>query len=414
MRTFKLYYSKLLDHSHSHKPLYALSSMLFFWAIFDGIMAYLAPLVIVQAGYTKTEMGFIIASSSMAGAFFDFILGTFVHRTGFRRIYLVMFGVCLAFPLFLFSSQLIALYVLGMVAWGIYWDLVNFGNYDFVGRYTPVVEHAASFGIMDIFRMLGGIIAPLLAGLVVAEKVGWPGFILAVIFLGLSFCLYFVLLRTIKGKTQNDEFRREKMVHVKIFKELMVWERVGKVILPVMFFMLAINVYDAFFWTIGPIFSESLKELHPFGGLLMTFYLLPSLATGWFVGKFTRRFGDRKVAILSFLMGSLILSAISVSGNPIYIVFVILISSFLSAMAWPSVKGMFADFISSSVNLEGEIEGLADFSTNLGFVIGPILAGYVADRLGNSMTFTALGIGASIVSILLIKLMPKRVRVDKA
>lgn len=396
------------------KHLYALSSMLFFWQIFDGIMAYLTPLIIIQAGYSKTEMGFIIASSSMAGAVFDFILSTFMHRTNFRRIFLAMFGFALAFPIFLFFSQMIGFYILAMVFWGIYWDLMNFGSYDFVGKYTPPQEHSSSFGIIDIFRMLGGIVAPILAGLVIAERVGWPGFVLAIIFLGISFSFYFVLLKSVKGRAQNVEFKRKRSVHIKILKELMIWERVGKLVMPFLFFMLVINIYDAFFWTIGPIFSESLKDLHPFGGLFMTFYFLPSLITGWFVGRFTRRFGNRKVAIFSFLAGSLVLSIISVSASPIFIVIVVLLSSSLSAMAWPSLKGMFADFISNDASVDGEIEGLADFSTNLGYIVGPILAGIAADRLGNSMSFTVLGIGSFFVALLLIRLVPKRVRVDKA
>lgn len=414
MRTFNLFYTRFRNHSTSHKYLYSLAVMLFFWAIFDGIMAYLTPLIIVQSGYSKTAMGFIISTSSMAGAFFDFVLSSFMHNSNFRRIYLVMFGFCLAFPIFLFSSHLIAFYVLAMVVWGLYWDLATFGNYDFVGRYSPKIEHAASFGVIDIFRMLGGIIAPILAGLIVLEKVGWPAFVLATIFLGISFCCYFALLKSVKGKTQNEEFRSKRVVHVNVLKELFVWERVGKMILPVMFFILIINIYDAFFWTIGPIFSESLKTIHPFGGLFMTFYFLPSMITGWFVGRFTVKHGKRKIAIVSFLTGSLVLSMISVFSNPIFVVFIVLVSSFLSAMAWPSLKGMFVDFISQSVNLEGEIEGLADFSGNLGYIIGPILAGVLADRLGNSMTFTVLGVGGVIAALSFSKLMPKRVRVDKS
>lgn len=149
-------YAESLSHLGSHikrfefsqRLLYLVSFMLFFWALFDGILGYLVPVVITSSGLSKTEMGLIFGFSSVAGAVFDFLLSKYLKNTHFRRIYLIMFACCFVYPLLLWQAKGIWLYLLAMSVWGLYYDLENFGNYDFVGRKAEEEEHASHFGVM--------------------------------------------------------------------------------------------------------------------------------------------------------------------------------------------------------------------------------------------------------------------------
>jgi len=62
---------------------------------------------------------------------------------------------------------------------------------------------------------------------------------------------------------------------------------------------------------------------------------------------------------------------------------------------------------------EKEIEGLEDFYTNLGFVIGPILAGVIADKMGNQTAFSVLGVFGAMMALLLFKITPRQINVLK-
>jgi MFS family permease len=196
--------------------------------------------------------------------------------------------------------------------------------------------------------------------------------------------------------------------------EVKIWSKIGKILLPVLFLTFFLNFFDAFFWTIGPLVAESLAGVHRFAGLFMVAYTLPALLVGWFVGVFTRRFGKKHTAFMSLFVGSLLLSLLFFIKNPIIMMVEIFVSSLFMAMSWPAINGTYADYISETVQYEKEIEGLEDFYTNLGYIFGPIISGFVADRLGNINAFVLLGLAGILISITLLLFTPKKIVLKKA
>jgi MFS family permease len=392
------------------KDLFALSLMFFFWTIFDGIVSYSTPIFITQNGLSNTYMGLILATSSIGGALFDFVLVHFVRNTNFRRLFLLMFLASLIYPFVLFSSKLVILYIAAMVIWGIYYDLGNFGEYDFIGRRIGVSRHTDGFGIISVFSSLGYMIAPLIAGAIIGAIVDFKVFLFGFVFLFISFLVYLMFLELSNGKTVlKNEIHRRKF---SFSKEAKLWPQIAKEIWPVLFFISIINIFDAFFWTVGPSFSQSLKAINPLGSFFLTLYGFPTLIVGWFVGKLTRRFGKKKTGMFAFLLGSLVLTTTYFSFNVFFILGVVFVSSFLSAASWPAIKGAVADYIYESSNLEGHIEGLVDFSTNMGYIIGPIVAGIISDKFGNRIGFSVLGLFSALLTLLLIKFTPKKIKVN--
>lgn len=408
--------AQFFSHIHrigfSEKLLYILSFMLFFFTVFDGVLGYLVPIVVTQSGMTKTEMGFIFGSSSLFGGIFDFLLSKYLGNTHFRRIYLFMFGLCFVYPLILWNAKGVWLFLIAMAVWGLYFDLENFGNFDFVGRGTNEDGHASHFGIITVFKSLGYLVAPLIAGLLIGEvTVGWKPYVFSLVMIGIAF-LFFIMLLTI-GKRRVSRDEREIIKRkINVIRELTIWKGIGKILLPVLALTVSLNILDAFFWTIGPLLAESYGNLHPFNGLFMTVYELPPLLIGWFVGGITGRFGKKRTAFFSFLLGSLILLMIPYVSNAIGILIVVFAASSFYGFSLPSINGAYGDYIGESTTFEKEIEGLEDFATNVGYVIGPIMAGFFADRFGNIPAFAVLGVVGIIISGILLKITPRSIRVS--
>ena len=299
-------------HGFKHRLLYNVSLMCFFWSIFDGILTYILPLKIVAEGFDRTEMGIIIGTSSIVGAAFDVFLSKFLKQPSFRRIYLSMFILSFVFAILLQGANTVWLYVLAMAVWGMYWDLYNFANVDFVSKVTREEDHASSFGVMGVFKSLGSLLAPLLAGLIVGETMTIAPFIMAGSMLTIAFMFYILLV-------SNTHSRNETVLRTKPIswiRELFLWRKIGKQLLPILILTLLIFVSDSFFWTIGPLLAEETLGLGELGGLFLVVYLLPPLLLGWFVGGVTKKFGKKKTALYSFLLGSACISVLSFVENP--------------------------------------------------------------------------------------------------
>jgi len=53
-----------------------------------------------------------------------------------------------------------------MGVWGLYYDLLNFGSFDFVSQAVEKGEYVLSSGVMSVFKSLGCFLAPILAGFI--------------------------------------------------------------------------------------------------------------------------------------------------------------------------------------------------------------------------------------------------------
>lgn len=410
MAGFRLY-SQIRNLGLNNKLLYMVATMLFFWAMFDGILGYLVPLVITQAGFSDTVMGIIFGSSSIVGGVFDFLLSKFLNNTHFRRLYLAMLAICALYPLILWQAKGVWMFLLAMAMWGIYYDLQNFGDFDFVGRKADPDVHTAHFGVLTSFKSIGYLLAPLLAGLLIgATNVGNNVYIFSWIILGVA-CIFFVGVLFASRKKEKDEVEPKTIKPVNFIRELFLWKTIGKILLPALMLTIFLNIIDAFFWTIGPLVAESFASFHPFNGLFLVAYEIPPLIAGVIVGAITQKFGKKKTAFISLLVGSLLLAYLPLFHSFLGVTLLVFLSSCFIAFSWPSIDGAYADYISESMKYEKEIEGIEDFSTNFGYVVGPMLAGFLADKVGNTSSFAYLGFAGVIVSLLLLKFTPKSIKV---
>ena len=171
---------------------------------------------------------------------------------------------------------------------------------------------------------------------------------------------------------------------------------------PVLFLTFFLFFVEAFFWTLAPLYAET-TNLKAFGSLFLTAYTLPALLVGWLVGSFTKRFGKKETAFVGVLIGSLVLSSFAYLPDSTVSIIAVFVASVFISMSLPAINSAYADYISESPQVEGEIEGLEDFAFNIGYVAGPISAGILADFFSIPVAFSILGlIGVVLASILLL------------
>ena len=380
--------------------------MIFFFVIFDGIIMYVSPIVMQKSGISLSMIGIIIGLSSVAGMAFDIILVRLLEKITFKKIFFYMFLTAFTVPFLLFGFNTITMYFLAMAAWGLYYNLYDIGTLDFIGLTTSTKNHTGSFGILRVFQNLGYLIAPAFASftlLIIGNSHIFPWWIYG-LFLAAFICYIFLFFS--KMPTRNIIIAEHKTV-LSIFTEIKTWSKIGKLLLPILFLTLAINLIDDAIWVIGPLFSESLKNTDKFGAAFMIAYTLPPLLVGWFVGRFATRFGKKKIALPAFLFGSLLLIGIGMTNSTTLLLVIIFCISFCFAFVWPTIGAAYADDITDTSTYHESIETIDDLFTNVGDTVGPMLAGFSAQFLGIPHTFIVLGIFGTITALALFRYAPK-------
>lgn len=386
---------------HKQRLLYGVAVMIFFFALGDSILTYIMPLLIVESGFSDTAMGLIIGSSSMVGAVFDILASRYLRRPHYRRLYLAVLILSGLFAFLLFQAQIIWIYLMAMAVWGIYWDIFHFANYDFVSRIKAKDDDAAEFGVLDVFKALGSLIGPILAGLVIAKVVGIMPFMIAAVALATAFLFYLLVLKYPNRRLQ--EIRVGQIKTKSWWREFKIWRKLSRQILPFLFFILLLYVIDAFFWTAGPLLAES-GEFGVFGGFLLAAYVLPVLLIGWLVGGITSKFGKKKTAFVAMSLGLGILSLLYLAPHGLIIILLVLLSASCFSLAFTSIEGFYADYIAQTRTYEKEAQGLIDFFYNVGWIIGPVLAGFLSDKVGSLKSFGLLGFVSLLVTLAVIKI----------
>ena len=383
-------------------------TMIMFWAIFDGILAYLIPIWITKIGFSKTQIGLLVASSNVFGIIFDFLLARFISNTHYRRLYLILYGLCAAYPLILWQAKTVPLFMVAMAVWGLYGDLHDFGTFDLVSRQSTKKERAQNWGIIEVFKSLGFLIAPIIGGAVVTKTIDFFPFSLSLTFIIFSFVAYLVL---VKMSATQVNFRTAAVVRYNFFKEFRLLSKIAKILLPVIIFTVTLCIFDGMVWTIGPLISQEYPQVRDFGGWFMSAYTLPALIVNWLVGTISKRWGKKRTAYFSFLISCVLIAPIAVSRSPVAIVGIMFVASMAGCLAWPAIKGAYVDYISEAQKYEREIESIYDLANNLGHIIGPAVAGWAADMLGIRGAFGVMGIFCAGIVLIAWSITPRKITV---
>jgi MFS family permease len=86
-------------------------------------------------------------------------------------------------------------------------------------------------------------------------------------------------------------------------------------------------------------------------------------------------------------------------------------ASFFFGLAFPSIDGTYADYISEKINVEKEIETLEDSSFNLAYIFGPLFAGLLSDLFNIPIAFAILGMAGVVIAIILFFTTPKSINI---
>ncbi len=399
---------KRIYSARSRNPLFLYFCMMFlFFMLFDGIVTYVVPLLVLEQGYSKTLVGIIFSSAAISGAFYSFILYKIFKNAYYRLLFTFMFLVSLIYCFVIWSAHAFILFVIGMIMWGFFYSLLNFGTLDFYSRFISEDEMSAKFGVLEAFRAFGCLLAPLVAGFLVVDKVvGWEPFVTALVFLSISAFFFLLLLREAGGVRQlipSVESNSKKTFS----EEIRLWKRVGSSLFPLLFLIAVSTLYDAFFMTLGPIVAERLI-FEPFDGLFLSAYFAPLLLMGALIGRITKVFGEKNTAVIGLFIGSVILATISFINNPFIIILVVFISTCFTCMMTPIANSMSAHSIQATPDTKKEVLELKDFFFNIGYIIGPIAAGIIADTVGAMQAFSVLGVLGMLFAIILFFIMPEK------
>jgi len=397
MHIFKL--KKLI-----HAKLFAFLLATLLWCTAEYMLEFTFPTYLEEIGKSYFMIGLLLAMGSLGGLLIDLPLGVLSDK--YSRKTLALYGLlnlAIFSAMFFLTKGNIYLIII-MFFWGIAFELWRVPRDAQFAAMTDKFKRGEEYGLDVEVSYIGQFIGPILGGFVLLY-LGYLGIISVYTLLLLLSGL--VIIFNIHNSNHN-KLRTEINSSFKLssFKE--EWSEIkyvgfGGLIL--LFFSFLFTAWEQILLSLAPLFygPDVLNMPIIYGGFfLATFSIMGIFA--YPAGKITDKFGRKITLITGSIFVGVSLIGLSLSSSIVSaFIFAILIST-----GWVlSITSLSSFYIDLSYNhKKGKICGIWNLFRNLGFIIGPIVGGLIADTIGLRNTFGTLGM-IFILSSLLVLLINK-------
>ncbi len=394
-------------------PLLGFALIGFFFSLADAIMSYFSPVYIEGRISNSFIMGLILSASSAVGILADVFLGAFTKNRRFT--FFLKFAIIggILFPLiFLLLPAYTPVLLLAMAIWGVYFELNLFSRNHFIHEHTSHEFHDLGWGIIQAFNSVAYLVGPIIAGFLYEKNMRLPLIASAGVFF-LAFLAFLFFSKSLKFRNRNQP-QVFTSIKTGILHELKVWLVLFPFLWPLILFMFMLMILDSTIWSVGAILSDSLAQTHEWGGFLISLYMAPSLFVGVLAHKLGKPFGKKRAAFVTTLIGGLVLILAGITENVSAFLLLIFTASIFTSLAWPEIFAVFEDYIDRLGKSSSDLVGLENTTTSLSFVIGPILAGGLAELVGEQTTFAVIGsllVGVCIVCLIVV---PRKVHLPQS
>lgn len=396
-----------------HRRLIWFSTIMFFVFFADGIMSYASPVFIEEKMNSAWLMGIIISSSSIFGLVADMIISKQFAQKEYRFFARWLLALALFFPLsLLFMPAQPLTFLIAMAVWGIYFEFISFSQFNFVHRVVGAKQHTAAWGLMDTFKAVAGIAAPIAATFLLEISMDITLYVVVGSLIVAMVLFYFYRKSNPEHESTIDRSASGENHEKRSFwQEIKLWRVLFKKIWPMYLFFFAFIMLEAAFWTVGPLLSEEIKDTHQWSSFLLSAYVLPSLFTPPLAHMLSVRFSKKKVAFTSALIGSILLATGTFFlGHSAFLIIFVFLSSVFFSIDHPEIEAVFEDYLSRIDDYSNDLIGLQSTATSLSYIVGPILAGGLASLVGSSTTLGIFALFLAAVSLILLVVTPRKIK----
>ena len=376
------------------KTLLALSAVILTYTFATSIMQYNLALFTDALASTYTLFGLIMGLPWFFSLLTDMPIGAFADRFGRKRtIVFGLLGLGASGILFYMVSGLLQLFW-ALVIFGIFEGFLTVAGMASVIATSPTGKENQFIGGYSSASALGYFIGPLAGGLAVA----WFGDRTPFLIFGAVCFAAAIIAQIFIGKynrhTRETFFRAIRNIFIKdhlYFAELKEFFSAGRLSVFVSFFMLLVGMWSEFIWAMEPLLVSSIHASPIIGGIILSAFVAPFALLDYPVGRWIDRTQKRFFSILfGLILGGSGIILFSFASHPYaLILFAVLVSTGF-VFFYVAVNGLFDSF--SDHHRRGYMTGVWQSAEDIGFILGPIFGGIMADLFSLRGAFLVFGI----------------------
>jgi MFS family permease len=394
--------------------LYLLLISTLFLFLGDATLSYLFPVLVEETVHSFALVGIIMSMSSGAGLISDLLFPVIFPNLSWKMSNLIGIVLGMLFPVFLFLGKDFGqplLFVAAAIVWGIYYEFLGFARQECVLDIDKKHHFTQTWGIIYSILAFCAFIGPIIASITLNVD--------QIVARVLVFVLYFIALIfsviLVSSDTPRIVVKESKIVHTLSFlREVKYWVILESKTYPMLIVLMFLTMINAFFWTFGGLYGEELFGSSGFGWLLLVIYTLPDLLVTFGFSRIVIKHRKKYLSFIFLILGGLaVLPVLFIQDNSILLISIFVFSSF-NGIVFILMRAVFSDLESRSQEFKVHVEAIYQSTHSVGYIIGPLAAGFLMQIFGFKETFVLLGFISVILGIFLILTTPEKLKIPKA
>ncbi len=338
-----------------------------------GIVIPILPLYADRFGASATTVGFLLAIYSAMQFVFSPLLGKLSDRVGRRPVLLgSILGTSLGFLIMGLANTLWLLFLARVV------DGVTGGNISTAAAYiadvTPPEERSKGMGLIGAAFGIGLIIGPAVGGVLSHISMAAPFLFAAALAAANAVALYFMLPESLKE--EHREHARRASVW-RTLRESAGWQLRG-VLVTAFFATLAFSMLTATLALFTNKDANFLYDATHNGYLFAYMGLIGAIIQGGLMGRLSRAFGDKPLAIAGALLTAAAMFLLPASSTLALLVLACTGIGVGNSLLTPTLNALASKAVDAAS--QGSILGVMASAGSLARILGPPLGGWLLSR----------------------------------
>ncbi|MDD4983407.1 MAG: MFS transporter [Candidatus ainarchaeum sp.] len=370
------------------------------WLAADRMLEYVMPLYLEGIGKSYFEIGLLLSLTALGGLLFDWPLGNLSDATSRRKIMFTSVILSIIASALIFIFEINWVLTILILVWSIAYQMWCVPRDAYLAAHTDHNKRSREYGLFNEVVDIAETIGPLICGALLLY-LGYSGIVsIYAVMLGIAalIILFFIaetdhrsMLKAIPQSFKFSAFIRD-------LKEL---KYLGSFGLLLLFYSFSFMALDNVIFLFEPLFCTSggLGLSLSLAGLLMAFFSIPGILFSYLFGLIADKIGKKKVLFAGMICIGLSLILFVSTKNIVLLFAFASLYSIGAAMFLPSLNGLIVDL--SFGHQKGKIVGLWDSFTDLGYFIGPLIGGIIAEFYGLREVYISLGVFFIAISLLI-------------
>ena len=157
-----------------------------------------------------------------------------------------------------------------------------------------------------------------------------------------------------------------------------------------LYFSFLMTFFWGVLWTIEPLFYLELGMDALTGGLFLATFTVPSILFLQNIGKMADKHGKKGFMVMGSVLLGASLMTISLTRDISFLFMAAAVASVGTACSISSIYGKLADLAKG--HKKGKLAGISNLFGDMGYVIGPLAGGGLAELFGMSSVFGIIGL----------------------